>query len=595
MPSIYIPIPEVGPTKIDLDSLPPMKAERVCLVFPKSTFLIDPMVYPPLGLWYVWAECEKLGLDVAYRDLSVDKLPYDYDAYFISGTSPQAAEIRKVIAELKENAPDARILLGGSHAMTHDGQMLLHYGADVVVQCEGDLPGVIEEALRVPKGTVIKHPLTPKLEHIGRPVRKAAWRYHAYLSNWDGNPHATTTMFTSRGCPERCAFCIGEGQRVLMGDWTWKPIEQVEVGDWVLGFYEDDEAGIIAPTEVRAAVDNGIRVTVGVRAGGQTLRCTDDHRIYTEDKWLEAKNFGRVGQQMLRLVEPGGANYYNGLHVHTLEAYEEQRERRVYDLTTEAHTFIAEGFIVHNCETQGVWGRGVRWVPFETVKAEIEEIIDLGFTGIMFYDDIFPLNKKRTLQMLDVLKYHHTHNDLIWRCFLRTDVLAKQGGFDYLRLMREAGLREVLAGVESASNVIKNNIQKGTTIEQDTQALRWCKELGVAFKASTILGLPGETPETMLETLNWIVRERPDRADLNTYIPFPGTPITTAMVEGNNAYDIYLAKENMEDGEFPENYFYKGPRDSSVALVGTSHLTPAQIKAFRDMAVKVLDSEKIPY
>lgn len=452
-----IPVPVFAETVIELESLPPLLARRVCLVFPKSTFLIDPMVYPPLGLWYVWAECEKLGLDVAYRDLSADKLPYDYDAYFVSGTSPQVAEIRKTIAELRENAPQARILLGGSHAMTHTEAQLRHSGADVIVQCEGDLPGVIEQALRVPlkagAPVFIKHPLTPKLAHIGRPVRKAAWRYHAYLTDWDAIQHATTTIFSSRGCPERCGFC----------------------------------------------------------------------------------------------------------------------------------------------ETQGLWGRTVRWTPFETVRQEIEEIIDLGFTGIMFYDDIFPLNKKRTLQMLDVLKYHHIHNGLIWRCFLRTDILAKQGGFEYLKLMREAGLREVLAGVESASNAIKANIQKGTTIEQDTQALSWCKELGIAFKASTILGLPGETPETMLETLNWILKYRPDRADLNTYIPFPGTPITTAMAEGNNAYDIYLAKENMEGEEFPEHFFYKGPRDSSVALVGTSSLTPRQIKEFRDYAVKRLDEAGIPY
>ena len=100
MPSSFVPIPQLGVTNINLNGRV-ITQERVCLVFPKSTFLIDPCVYPPLGLWYVWAELEKLGLDVAYRDLSVDKLPYDYDAYFISGTSPQAAEMRKVVAELR--------------------------------------------------------------------------------------------------------------------------------------------------------------------------------------------------------------------------------------------------------------------------------------------------------------------------------------------------------------------------------------------------------------------------------------------------------------------------------------------------------------
>ena len=427
--------------------------DSVCLVWPKTTFLEDPFVYGPLGLWYIWAELEKMGYRVGYRDLSADKLPYDYDCYFISGTSPQWAEMKKTVRELREHAPASRIVLGGSHAMTHDGQWLLSHGFDVVVKCEGDSGGVVLEALTCPKGTVITKPLMPTLEPVGLPVRKAAWRYNARLTDWDGNKHQTTTMFTSRGCPMRCAFC----------------------------------------------------------------------------------------------------------------------------------------------ETQGIWGRGVRWVPFETVKREIEDVIDLGFTGIMFYDDIFPLNKPRTLQMLDVLKYHHTHNNLIWRCFLRTDVLERQGGYEYLKLMREAGLREVLAGVESASDTIKNNIHKGTTIAQDTQALQWCKSLGILFKASTILGLPGETAETMEMTRRWILEHRPDRVDVNTLIPFPGTPLTTAMAENRGEYDVYLAKDQLVDGEFPEEYFYKGPRDSSQSLVGTSSLTPRQIKVFRDGLVQEIKGLGIPY
>ena len=423
--------------------------KSVCLIFPKSTFLEDPMVYPPLGLWYVWAELEKLGYEVDYRDLSEDELPLAHDTYFISGTSPQVTEIKRVVKTLKEEVPEARIVLGGSHAMTHDGQMLLGYGVDVVFKGEADGPLGVEDALTCKKGTVINIPFTPDLRHLSLPVRKAAYRYHAYLYDWEGGKHPTTTMFTSRGCPMRCAFC----------------------------------------------------------------------------------------------------------------------------------------------ETQGIWGKRMRWTPFATVKREIEQIVEMGFTGIMFYDDIFPLNKPRTLKMLDVLKYHHKHNDLIWRCFLRTDVIEKHGGYEYLKLMREAGLREVLAGVESGSNQIKENVQKGTTIEQDTQALQWCKALGIAFKAALILGLPGETMETMQATKRWVLKNRPDRVDVNTLIPFPGTPLTENIAD----YDLYIDESQLVRGEFPEEYFYKGPRESGEALVGTAALTPEQIKDFRDGFVQEIMAGGIPY
>jgi len=236
------------------------------------------------------------------------------------------------------------------------------------------------------------------------------------------------------------------------------------------------------------------------------------------------------------------------------------------------------------CETDAIWGRSVRWVPYETVKREIEEIVNLGFTAIKFEDDIFPLNKPRTLKMLDILGHYHRTQGLIWWCFLRTDVIQQQGGLEYLKQMHEAGLREVFIGVESASNQIKMNVQKGTTIEQDTQALKWCKQLGIHFKSSFILGLPGETMETMEATRRWILENHPDRVEVCGYIPFPGTPLTESVRKGLQEYDIYW-----DSSEVTEEYWYAGggrERTVGKALVGTSSLTPEQIAAFRQKLIE---------
>jgi len=228
-----------------------------------------------------------------------------------------------------------------------------------------------------------------------------------------------------------------------------------------------------------------------------------------------------------------------------------------------------------------IWDRFVRYESLELVEQQLREIYELGFTGVMFYDDILPLNKPRMLSILDMLKKYH----FIWRCFIRTDVIAKQGGFEYLKQMRDAGLVEVLAGVESADNQIKDNIWKGTTIEQDTQALQWCKELGIKFKASFILGLPGEDKESMKATRQWILQQKPDRADVNILIPFPGTPITAHAAQ----FDLYWTED------VPEEYWFKGPRDESNALVGTSSLEPIQIEEFRNALISEMESEGIPY
>lgn len=415
---------------------------NVALVFPKSTFLIDPMVYPPLGLWYLAAQLEALGHSTEFFDLSEDQLPADgdFDQLWLGGTSPQMHDIRR-LGELLRTYSRTATVLGGAAPWARPSECK-DLGFDVVVAGESDNPAVILQVLSAKPGTLLMPSINQGMLGLLPPIRRWSHRYHAYLEGRDGRQHLTTTAFTSRGCPMACAFC---------------------------------ESG-----------RNGV-----------------------------------------------------------------------------------------------IWDRFVRYEPLELVETQLREARDLGFTGMMFYDDILPLNKPRMLGLLQLLpKYIE-----VWRCFLRTDVIMKQGGFDYLKEMSEAGLVEVLAGVESADNRIKENISKGTTIEQDTQVLEWCKRLGIKFKASFILGLPGEDQASLDATRQWILEHRPDRADVNTLIPFPGTPITSHAAQ----YDLYWTED------FPEELWYKGPRDSSVGIVGTSHLTPQEIKDFRDGLVKELDSLGIPY
>lgn len=232
-----------------------------------------------------------------------------------------------------------------------------------------------------------------------------------------------------------------------------------------------------------------------------------------------------------------------------------------------------------------IWDRAVRYEPIELIETQLREIAARGHEAVQFYDDILPLNKPRTLAIMKSLK----QQSMIWRCFIRTDVITKQGGFEYLRQMAEAGLVEVLAGVESGDNRIKDNIHKGTTIEQDTEVLKWCKQLGIRFKASFILGLPGEDQDSLERTRDWIFVNRPDRADVNTLIPMPGTPITRATDFNGDHYDVAWEED------LAEEWFYKGAHRSASVLVSTSHLTAEAIRNFRDTLINDMEEAGIPY
>ena len=71
---------------------------NIALVIPKSTFLELPMVMQPLGLFYLAARLESLGHTTEFFDLNVDEFPEDvYDQIWVSATSPQMKEIKRII------------------------------------------------------------------------------------------------------------------------------------------------------------------------------------------------------------------------------------------------------------------------------------------------------------------------------------------------------------------------------------------------------------------------------------------------------------------------------------------------------------------
>lgn len=226
--------------------------------------------------------------------------------------------------------------------------------------------------------------------------------------------------------------------------------------------------------------------------------------------------------------------------------------------------------------SHAVWGQKVTWRSAADVVAELHYLKDQGYGAVMFYDDTFTLDRRRLGSILRSMIGNDL--DMLWRCFIRSDHVAA----GTLGAMHEAGCVEVLCGVESGSQTILDNINKQTTVEQNTLARQWCREAGVKFKALMILGLPGETEETMEETKRWVLENEPDRLDLVTYMPFPQTPIT------NEPWNYDLSWDETP----PEEWWYKGPRDTNKCLVSTNALSAERIAEKR---LEILEAAGIPY
>jgi radical SAM superfamily enzyme YgiQ (UPF0313 family) len=96
---------------------------------------------------------------------------------------------------------------------------------------------------------------------------------------------------------------------------------------------------------------------------------------------------------------------------------------------------------------------------------------------------------------------------------------------DVLRLMKRAGCWMISYGVESGSQQILDQIQKGITLGQVEQAIRWTKEAGIRAKGLFMIGYPQETEETLGQTLAFIGRSSLDEINLSFLTPYPGTEI----------------------------------------------------------------------
>lgn len=109
---------------------------------------------------------------------------------------------------------------------------------------------------------------------------------------------------------------------------------------------------------------------------------------------------------------------------------------------------------------------------------------------------------------------------LTWSCNAKANVPRKT-----LQILRENGLRLLLVGYESGNQQILNNIKKGIRLDIAREFTRNAKELGITIHGTFILGLPGETPETIRETIRYACEIEPETIQVSLAAPYPGTEL----------------------------------------------------------------------
>ncbi|MFH1575549.1 MAG: radical SAM protein [Candidatus Nealsonbacteria bacterium] len=176
----------------------------------------------------------------------------------------------------------------------------------------------------------------------------------------------------------------------------------------------------------------------------------------------------------------------------------------------------------------------------KNVCDEIEELISkYGAQEIQFYDDDFTMDMKRAEEICDEISKRNLK--FRWSCLTRVNLVDE----NLLKKMKKAGCWLVSYGVESGSQKILDSINKGFTINQVISTFELTRRIGLATICYFIIGLPGETKETIRETVDLIKKIRPNFISGGMLTIFPGSRLFNSIRNGE-----YLGKlRTLKEGE----------------------------------------------
>jgi radical SAM superfamily enzyme YgiQ (UPF0313 family) len=163
----------------------------------------------------------------------------------------------------------------------------------------------------------------------------------------------------------------------------------------------------------------------------------------------------------------------------------------------------------------------------EKLIEEMWLLHDLGIHHIHMYSDLFTVNREQVVELCRLIIKENLK--ITWTCNSRVDYVDEE----MLRLMGRAGCMLISWGIESGNELILKKAHKGYKKEQAFKALKWAKQAGIKNWGYFIIGLPGETVETIQETMALSKKLPLDIALFHVAAPYPGTPFFFEVVENN--------------------------------------------------------------
>jgi len=211
-----------------------------------------------------------------------------------------------------------------------------------------------------------------------------------------------------------------------------------------------------------------------------------------------------------------------------------------------------------------MYGKKFRSRSPTNVVDEIEHVVnEHSVDEIYFDDDTFNLNRSRVMKICQDIRKRGIK--VMWMPQCRVDKI----DLELLKEMKMAGCHYIKYGVESGSQEMLGSMKKGITLEDARRAFKLTRKVGIKTQAFFLIGLPGETHETVKKTIEFAKEIKPDSAQFAVVIPHPGTELYDLSLEKG-----WLKYESWEDF------------DCRKALIETEDLSSKDVEKYRTKAYR---------
>jgi anaerobic magnesium-protoporphyrin IX monomethyl ester cyclase len=203
---------------------------------------------------------------------------------------------------------------------------------------------------------------------------------------------------------------------------------------------------------------------------------------------------------------------------------------------------------------RNIFGTTWRSHSAERVLAEIEHLVKrYGIRQLDILDDNFTLDHDRAKQILEGIIRRGFKLDINLQNGIRVD----RTDDEMLGLMKRAGVFKIAFGIESADPEVQGRAHKVVDLERARKLTGTARSLGIVTHGFFIIGLPGDTPETMERTLQYAIEMNPHYANFSVCIPFPGTEIYQEIKQ--NGQFVKDVENGVEAGYYSGRVYFQLP------------------------------------